>query len=150
MTHPKLILKRMKLPTIHLHTPSPKNALTRSYEFGHYRSFWQVNKNTFWVKASYMNMENSIEMIPKGLFSGYHKISKKSKNTSLGSKWRELCIGQVDHFCKIAKSQMCSNLHFFLNGPNFLCLHLNYDVVRESNVHSPIMCFIFKFILIFH
>ena len=45
-----------------------------------------------------MNMEDSIGIIPKGLFIGHPKLSKKSKNTSLGSKLRELCIGQVDHF----------------------------------------------------
>ena len=150
MTHPKLILKRMKFPTIHLQLPSSEYALTRRYEFGHYRSFWKVNKNTFWVKASYMNMEDSIDMIPKGFLRGHPKLSKKSKNTSLGSKLRELCIGQVDHFCKIAKSQMCSNLYFLLNGPNFLCLHFNYNVVHDSNTYPHIICFIFQFILIFH
>ena len=135
MTHPKLILNRIKFPTIHLQLPSSKYTLTKGYEFWHYRFFWKINKNTLWVKASYMNMEDSIEMIPKGLFRGHPKLSKKSKNTSLGSNLRELCIGQVDHFCKIAKSQMCSKMHFLLNGPNFLCLHLNYNVVHDSNVH---------------
>ena len=77
MTHPKLILNRMKFSTIHLHLPSSKYALTRSYEFGHYRSFWKVNKNTFFVKTSYINMEDSIEMRPKGLLRGHLKISKK-------------------------------------------------------------------------
>ena len=81
MTHPKLILKRMPFPTIHLQLPSSKYALTRSYEFGHYRSFWKVNKNTFFVKASFMSMEYQIEMRPKGLLIGHLKISKKSKNT---------------------------------------------------------------------
>ena len=131
MTHPNLILKRMKLSTIHIQLPSSIYALTRSYEFGHYRSFWKVNKNTIFVKASYMNMEDSIEMRPKGLFRGNPKLSKKSKNTSLGSKLMELCIGQVDPFCKIAKSQKCPKLHFLLNGPNFLCLHLNYNMVHH-------------------
>ena len=116
MTHPKLILKMMQLPTIHLPLPSSKYALTRRYEFWYYRSFWKVNKNTFWAKASYMNMEDSIEMKQKRLLTGHPKLSKKSNNTSVGSKLRELCIGQVDFFCKIAKSQMCSNLCFLLNG----------------------------------
>ena len=86
MTHPKLILKRMQFPTIQIHLPGSEYALTKKYEFGHYRSFCKVNKNTFWVKASYMNMEDSIDMIPKGLLRGHHKLSKKSKNTSLGLK----------------------------------------------------------------
>ena len=150
MTHPKIILNRMQCPTIHIHIPSSKYALTRRYEFGHYRSFWKVNKNTFWVKASYMNMEDPIEMRLQVLLWGHLKISKKSKNTSLGSKLRELCIGQVDLFCKIAKSQMYSNLHFLLNGPNFLCLHFNYNVVHDSNTYTHNICFIFQFIWIFH
>ena len=60
-----------------------------------------------------MNMEDPIEMRPKGLFMGHPKLSKKSNNTSLGLKLEELCIVKVDHFWKIAKSQMCSQMHFF-------------------------------------
>ena len=67
--------------------------------------FEKSTKTLFFVKASYMNMEDSIEMIPKGLLKRHIKLSKKSNNTSLGSKLKELCIGKVDHFCKIAKSQ---------------------------------------------
>ena len=37
-----------------------------------------------------MNMEDPIEMIPKGLLRGYPKISKKSKNTPLGLKLEEI------------------------------------------------------------
>ena len=117
MTHQKLILNRMQFPTIHIHTPRSRNALTRSYKFGHYRSFLKVNKNTFFAKAYNLSMEYKNEMIPKGLFIGHHKISKKSKNTSLGSKLRDLCIGQVDHFCKIAKSQLSPKLQILSNGP---------------------------------
>ena len=143
MTHPKLILKRMQIPTVHLHPTSSKYALTRSYEFGHYRSFWKVNKNTFFVKASYISMEYQNEMRPKGLFRGHIKISNKSKNTSKESKLRNLCIVEVDHFCKIAKSQICSNLHFLLNGPKFLCLHFNYNIVHD--LWDP-PCFNYSFI----
>ena len=70
----------------------------KRYEFRHYRSFQKVNKNTFWVKASYINTEDPIEVKPKGLFKGHRKISKKSKNTLLGSKLRETCIVKVGHF----------------------------------------------------
>ena len=124
MTHPKIIFKRIKFPTIHPQLPSSKYALTRRYEFGHYRSFWKVNKNTFWVKASYMNMEDSIEMKPKWLFRGHPNISKKSKNTLLGSKLRELCIVKVGNFWKIVKSQHWSNLYFFQRGPCFLAWNM--------------------------
>ena len=43
-SHPMLILKGMTFPTTHLHIPSPRNALTKSYQFQHYRSFSKVNK----------------------------------------------------------------------------------------------------------
>ena len=117
MTHPKLILKRMQFAKIHIQLPSSKYALTRSYEFGHYRSFWKVNKNTFFVKASYMSMEYQIEMRPKGLAIGHLKLSKKSKNTSKESKLRKLCIGEVVLFCKIAKSQLSPKHQILPNGP---------------------------------
>ena len=131
MTHTKLILKRMQLPTTHIHLPSSEYALTKRYEFWHYKSFWKVNKNTFWVKASYMNMEDSIEIRPKFLLRGHPNISKKSKNTSLGLKLEEICILKVDHFWKIAKSQMCSKMHFLPKGPSILGLYLVKDMVHD-------------------
>ena len=141
----------MPWSTIHLHLPSSKYALTRSYQFGHYRSFRKVNKNTFFVKASYMNMEDLIDMRPKVLFRVHPKLSKKSKNTSLGSKLRELCIVQVDHFCKIAKSQMCSNLHFLLNGPKFLCLNWACDVIHDPwALPLVILLFLLFILILFH
>ena len=117
MTHPKLIFKRMKFPTIHIHTPRSKNALTRSYEFGHYRSFLKVNKNTFYAKAYNLNMEHQNELRPKGLVRGHLKISKKSRNTSKSLKLKKLCIVEVGHFCKIAKSQLSPKLQILSNGP---------------------------------
>ena len=117
MTHPKLILKRMQCPTIHLYLPSSKYALTRSYEFGHYRSFLKVNKNTFFVKAYNLSMEYQNEMRPKGLVRGHLKLSKKSKNTSKSSKLKKLCIVEVGHFSKIAKSQLSPKLQILSNGP---------------------------------
>ena len=114
----------MKFPTTHLQPTSSKYALIKRYEFLHYRSFWNVNKNTFWVKASYMNMEESIEMRPKGLLIGHPKISIKSKNTPLGSKLRELCIVKFGNFWKIVKSQHWSNFHFFQRGPCFLAWNM--------------------------
>ena len=82
MTHPKLILKRKKFPTIHIHTPRSINTLTKSYKFGHYRSFLKVNKNTFFSKAYNLSMEYHKEMRQNGLVIGHLKVSKKSKNTS--------------------------------------------------------------------
>ena len=94
--------------------------------------FEKSTKNTFFVKASYMSMEYQIEMRPKGLIRGHLKIYKKSKNTSKELKLRKLCIGEVDSFCKIVKSQLCLKLQFLLNGPNFL--HLFWV---GSMVHAP-------------
>ena len=117
MTHPNLILKRMQFPTIHLQFPSSKYALTRSYEFGHYRSFLKVNKNTFFAKAYNLSMEYQNEMRTKGLVRGHLKVSKKSKNTSKSSKLKKLCIVEVGHFSKIAKSQLSPKLQILSNGP---------------------------------
>ena len=131
MTHPNLIFNRMQCPTIHLQLSSSKYALTGSYEFGHYRSFWKVNKNTFFVKVSYMNIEYQIEMRPKGLLRGHLNNSKKFKNNFKYSKLRKLYIGEVGSFCKIAKSQLCLNLQFLLNGPNLLHLFWVGNMVHE-------------------
>ena len=117
MTHPKLIFKRMQFSTIHLKLPISKYALTRSFEIGHYRSFWKVNKNTFFVKASNLRMEYKNDMIPKELIRGHLKLSKKSNNTSKSSKLKKLCIVEVRHFCKIAKSQLSPKLQILSNGP---------------------------------
>ena len=117
MTHPKLILNRMQFPTIHIHTPISINALTRSYKFGHYRSFLKVNKNTFFSKSYNLSMEYQNEMRQKGFVRGHLKVSKKSKNTSKSSKLKKLCIVEVGHYCKIAKSQLSPKLQILSNGP---------------------------------
>ena len=64
--------------------------------------FEKSTKNTFLVKAYYMNMEEPIEMKQKRLFRGHLKISKKSKNTLLGLKLREIKIAQVGQFSRNA------------------------------------------------
>ena len=117
--HPRLILKGIQLLTTHLQSSSSRNALMERYELKHYRSFQKVNKNTFWVKASYINMEDSIEMIQKGFLRGHPKISKKSKNTLIGSKLRKICIVKVGHFWKFAQSQQCPKLYFLHMGISF-------------------------------
>ena len=117
MTPPKLILKRIKFTTVHLHTPRSRNPLTRSYKFGHYRSFLKVNKETFFSKANNLSMEYQNEMGPKGLVRGHLSLSKKFKTTSKSSKLKKLCIVEVGHFCKIAKSQLSPKLQILSNGP---------------------------------
>ena len=135
----------MPFSTIHLHLLSSKYALTRSYEFGHYRSFWKVNKNTSFVKDSYINMEYQINMRPKGFLRGHLKLSKKSNNTSKSSKLKKLCIVEVGHFCKIAKSQLCLKLQFLPNWPNLF--HL-FWVCIVAHVLQPCPCVYIIFLLI--
>ena len=122
MTHPKLILNRMQFPTINIHTPRSRNVLTRSYKFGHYRSFLKVNKNTFFAKAYNLRMVYQNDMGPKRLVIGHLKISRKSINTSKSSKLKKLCIVEVGHFSKIAKSQLSPKLQILSNGPTFFHL----------------------------
>ena len=117
MTHKKLIFNRMKYPTIHLHTPISENELTRSYKFGNYRSFLKVNKHTFFAKAYNLRMEYQNDLRPKWFIRGHLKVSKKSKNTSKSSKLKKLCIVEVGHFCKIAKSQLSPKIQISSNGP---------------------------------
>ena len=101
------------------------------YELRHYRSFQKVNKNTFWVKAPYMNMEDPIEMKPKGLFRGHPKLSKKSKNTLVGLKVREICMAKVDQFLEMCMKPILTKLELSPNGPNFLCLKLVSNMVHD-------------------
>ena len=82
--------------------------------------FQKVNKNTLWVKASCMNMENPIEMKPKGLFRGHPKLSKKSKNTTIRLKLRDIFIAKVDQFLKKMHKSQCEQFGFFeLMGVSF-------------------------------
>ena len=88
-------------------------------------------------------MEDPFEMKPKRLFRGHPKISKKYKNTLLGSKLKEICIVKVGHFWRIVKSQQCPKLHFLANGPNFLCLHLTSNMVHNPNTIPHVIGFIY-------
>ena len=119
MTHPKLILNRIQIPTIHIHTPRSRNALTRSYKFGHYRSFLKVNKNTFFAKAYNLIMEHQNEMRPKWLIIGHLKVSKKSKNISKSSKLKKLCIVEVGLFSNLPKVNYPQNSNSWQKGPLF-------------------------------
>ena len=73
--------------------------------------FEKSTKNTFWVKTSYMNMVDSIEMRPKGLLIGHPNISKKSNNTSLGSKLRD-ALAKLALFAKLPKVKWVQNCIF--------------------------------------
>ena len=136
---PKLILKRMQFPTIHIHTKRSRNALTKSYKFGHYRSFVKVNKNTLFSKAYNLSMEYKNKMRPKGLLRGHLKISKKSKKTSKSSKLKKLCIVEFGHFSKMANSQLSPKLQILKNGTTFFHLigscHTTHVSYLQSCVH---------------
>ena len=82
--------------------------------------FEKSTKTPFLSKLHTMNMKDQIEMRQKGLLIGHLNISKKSKNTFKELKLMKLCIGEVDPFCKIVKSQLCLKLQFLLNGDNLL------------------------------
>ena len=77
-----LILNGMTFPTTHIHTPSPRNALTKSYQFQHYRSFSKVNKKALYVKDHNLRLVNQNDMGPKALVRGLKDPSKMSKNMS--------------------------------------------------------------------
>lgn len=74
----------------------------------------KVNKNAFWVKASYMNMEGPIEMKQKGLFRGHPKISKKSKNPPLRVKIKGDMHCQSWLFLEICPKSTMLKTTFFL------------------------------------
>ena len=119
MTHPNLILKRMQFPTIHIHTPSSRNSLTRSYKFGHYRSILKVNENTFFSKAHNLRMEYKNEMRPKVLVIGHLKLSIKSKKTSKVQNWRSYALLKLGIFPKLPKVNYPQNFKFCQMGSFF-------------------------------
>ena len=78
---------------------------------------FESQQNTLFAKAYNLRMEYQNEMRLKGLGRGPLNFSKKSKNTSKISKLKKLCIIEVGHFCKIAKSQLSPKLQILSNGP---------------------------------
>ena len=78
-----------------------------------------------------MNMVDPIEMKPKRLFIGHPKLSKKSKNTLIGLKLREICIVQVGQFFKKCMKQILTIHGFFPNGPIFSNLKLIPNMVLD-------------------
>ena len=77
------------------------------------------NKISTTPKAYNLSMEYQNEMRPKGLVRGHLMVSKTSKNTSKSSKLKKLCIVEVGHVSKIAKSQLSPKLQILPNGPIF-------------------------------
>ena len=123
-----LILKGMQFPTIHLHTPRSRNALTRSYQFLHYRSISKVNKCTLWVKGHNFRLVNPNDLGPKTLVRGLQELSKMSKNMVIWLKLSKLCIGEVGKFSWICKSQLCPKHLLFANGPQIPSWNFTHDL----------------------
>ena len=117
MTHPKLIFKRMQFPTIHLHTPRSRNELIKSYKFGHYRSFLEVNKNTFFAKAYNLIMEYQNEIRPKCLLEDISSFLKSPITPPKVQNWRSYALLKLDFFCQIVKSQLSPKHQILPNGP---------------------------------
>ena len=111
--------------------------------------FWKSTKTPFFSKAYNLSMEHKIETITKGLVRGHLKLSKKSKNTSKSSKLKKLCIVEVSHFCKIAKSQLSPKIQILSNGPTVFHLiwscHTTHVSYLQPCVHLSILLFYFIF-----
>src|SRR3954466_13548731 len=77
-----------------------KNASFERYGLNHYRSFSKVNKKSFFSKGHTRSMENDFDLGPKTLVRGLFKVSKKSYNTSIPQKLREVDLIKVGPFCR--------------------------------------------------
>ena len=139
----------MQFPTIHLHTPSSRNALTRSYQFLHYRSISKVNKNALWVKGHNLRLVHPNDMGPKALVRGLQDLSKMSKNMVIWSKLSKIYIGEVGKFLWNGKSQLSLKLQFLTKGPTFFHLihpchatHVSHDQFQDQIIIFP---FLFNF-----
>ena len=76
-------------------------------------------------------MEDPIEMKPQWFLRGHPKLCKKSNNTLLGLKMREMCIAKVDQFLEMCMKQIMTKLEFFPNGPMFSCLKLVPNMAHD-------------------
>ena len=112
--------------------------------------FWKSTKTPFISKAYNLSMEYQNAMRPKGLVRGHRKVSKKSKNTSKISKLKKLCLVEVGHFSKIAKSQLSSKLQILSKGPTFFHLIWSYNTTHVLYLQSHVHLLIFLFYLIFY
>ena len=154
MTHKKLILKRMQFPTIHIHTPRSRNALTRSYEFGHYRSFLKVNKNTFFSKLKTWEWNIKMRWDQKGWLEDISRFLKSPITLPKVQNWRSYALLKLGIFAKLPKVNYPQNFKFCQMGPFFstwfelATLHtcLSFSLVSIYQFYY----FIWFFIELFH
>ena len=139
MTHPNLIFKRIQFPIIHLHTPRSRNALTRSYKFGHYRSFLKVNKNTFFVKLITWAWNIKMRWDQKGWLEDISKFLKSPRTPPKVQNWRCYALLNLGIFPKLPKVNYPQNFKFCQMCPLFFTW---FDLVT---LH---MCPIFSFMSI--
>ena len=132
----------MKFPTIHIHTPWSRNALTRSYKFGHYRSFLTVNKKTFWVKAYNLSMEFKMRWDQKGWLEDISRFIKSPWTIPKVQNWRSYALLKLDFFAKLPKVNYPQNFKFCQMGPLFFtCFELALFPTFSSLGHVSISCF---------
>ena len=116
MTHPNLILNRKQFSTIHIHTPRSRNVLTKSYKFGHYRSFLEVNKNTFFPKLITCAWNIKMKWYQKGWLEYISRFLKSPRTLPKVQNWRSYALLKLGIFPKVNYPQ---NSNFWQRGPIF-------------------------------
>ena len=114
-----LILKGMTFTTTHLHIPRSRNALTKSYKFGHYRSFLKVNKNTFFPKLITWAWNIKMRWDQKGWLEDISRFLKSQRKLPKVQSWRSYALLNVDIFAKLPKVNYPQNIKFCQMGPFF-------------------------------
>ena len=122
MTHPKLILKKMQFRTIHIHTRSSKNALTRSYEFWHYKSFLKVKKTPFLSKLITWAWYINLRWDQKGWLEDISSFLESPITSPKVQNWRSYALLKLDFFAKLPKVIYPQNFKFCQMGPLFSTL----------------------------
>ena len=139
----------MKFTTIHLHTQRSINVSQKVTNLDIIGHFWKSTQTPFFAKAYNSSMEYQNAMRLNGLVRGHVKVSKKSNTTSKSSKLKKLCIVEVGHFSKIAKSQLSPKLQILSKGPTFFHLIWSCHTTHVSYLHPCVQLLIFLFYLIF-
>ena len=133
---------RMQLPTIHIHTPSSKIELTRSYEFGHYRSFWKINKNTFLSKLHTWAWNIKMIWDQNGWLEDIYSFLKSPRTPPKVQNWRSYALLKLDFFAKLPKVNYPQNFKFCQMGPFFFTwFEFALFPTFPSSSHVPISHF---------
>ena len=139
-----MILKSMKFPTIHLQIPISKYALTRSYEFGHYRSFWKVKqKHLFLSKLHTCTWKTQLRWDQKGCLEDISNFLKSPRTPSKSKNWGSYALVKlIFFFAKLLKVNYASNCNLCQMGPIFCtCFELVEWSTSPSHFHLSLSCF---------